>query len=128
MSEVTPVQQLMTLFGPQALNELAYALNPPQFAPRAPTWGKVRGAHIRKNPSCAACGGREHLQVHHIQPYHLFPEKELDPANLLTLCQHPARLCHFVFGHLYDWAAWNPEVTEYATNHLKLIQHRKYGA
>lgn len=129
MAMITPAQQLVAAFDVQQLTELAYALTPPVWeAPRDGKWNRVRGAHLRKNGTCVACGGKELLQVHHIEPYHLYPEKELWPSNLITLCQHPARLCHFLFGHLYDWAAWNPDVKEYAANHLKLVQTRKYGA
>jgi len=37
-------------------------------------------------------------------PFHIEPERELDPANLMTLCQD----CHLYIGHLKDWTRHNP--------------------
>lgn len=54
---------------------------------RSPKWEGVRKKHLASNPTCAACGGADHLQVHHLKPFHLFPELELEPSNLITLCE-----------------------------------------
>lgn len=48
---------------------------------RSPEWPHVREEFLKACPACAACGGTEDLNVHHIQPFHLHPELELDPAN-----------------------------------------------
>lgn len=77
---------------------------------RSPDWAAVRDAHIAREPSCRACGGTDHLQVHHIRPFHLHPELELAQDNLITLCEHPSHDCHYHFGHFFDWHAWNPRV------------------
>ena len=77
---------------------------------RSPEWPDVREKHLQAQPSCQACGVADHLQVHHIQPFHLRPELELDPANLITLCEKPGHDCHFVFGHYHDWYSWNADV------------------
>ena len=77
--------------------------------PRSPKWPAVRAAHLKANPTCAACGGRDALEVHHIEPFHVRPERELDPRNLLTLCGDP---CHLVHGHLMSWLRWSPTVVE----------------
>ena len=74
---------------------------------RSPKWRKVRAEHIKNNPECAACGRKDGLEVHHIIPYHISPDLELEPANLITLC---GKYCHFVFGHLMDWKSWNENV------------------
>jgi hypothetical protein len=37
-------------------------------------------------------------------PFHLDASRELDPTNLLTLCND----CHFYIGHLKDWTKHNP--------------------
>lgn len=43
-------------------------------------------------------------------PYHVYPELELDPDNLITLC---SRLhCHYCWGHRYDWRDHDPDVRE----------------
>jgi len=73
--------------------------------PRSPKWAKVRAAHLKAHPACEACGQRDALEVHHVQPFHLQPDLELDPANLMTLCGDP---CHIVHGHLMAWARYSP--------------------
>ena len=79
---------------------------------RSPKWRKVRAEHIKNNPQCAACGRKESLEVHHIVPYHINPELELEPSNLITLC---GKYCHFIFGHLMDWKSWNENVVRDCT-------------
>lgn len=37
---------------------------------------------------------------------------ELDPENLITLCEGPAFNCHLFFGHLRNWSSHNPDVRE----------------
>jgi len=80
-----------------------------RFASRSPKWSKVRAEHLKQQPCCVACGRCLKLEVHHIEPVHINPERELDPSNLLTLCDSP---CHFIFGHFMDWKSWNKDVIE----------------
>ncbi|HYE70421.1 MAG TPA: HNH endonuclease [Aquabacterium sp.] len=87
---------------------------------RSSAWATVRAEHLRANPECAACGGRTHLAVHHKVPFHVDPARELDPDNLITLCDHPARKCHFAIGHLWSWERWNPDVDRVAADLRKL--------
>lgn len=77
---------------------------------RSPKWPETRRAHLKVQPICQACGGSDKLQVHHIRPFHLHPELELDPNNLLTLCEKRGHDCHFVFGHFHNWTLYNPNV------------------
>ena len=79
---------------------------------RSPKWRKVRAEHIKNNPSCAACGRKDGLEVHHIVPYHINPDLELEPSNLITLC---GKYCHFIFGHYMDWKSWNENVVRDST-------------
>lgn len=83
--------------------------------PRSPQWPAVRKAHLDANARCAACGRFTHLEVHHVEPFHVAPEKELDPSNLLTLCDFPGASCHLHLGHFGAWAQWNPDVTKWAS-------------
>lgn len=78
-----------------------------RLASRSPKWNSVRANHLSKYPCCAACGRSLKLEVHHIEPVHLNPQKELDPTNLITLCSSP---CHIVFGHFMNWKSWNKDV------------------
>jgi 5-methylcytosine-specific restriction protein A len=78
--------------------------------PRSHEWPKVRAEHLIKEPVCQVCGNKEHLNVHHKKPFHLFPTLELIDTNLITLCEGPAVNCHFFIGHLREWSAYNPDV------------------
>jgi hypothetical protein len=78
--------------------------------PRSKMWKKVRDEHLRNNPECAVCGRRENLVPHHVVPVHEDPSLELDPDNLITLCEGPAFNCHLFFGHLRNWSSSNPTV------------------
>jgi hypothetical protein len=53
---------------------------------------------------------------HHKKPYHLHPELELDPNNLITLCME--NLCHIDIGHGDSFKAYNPNVAEDASTVL----------
>lgn len=78
---------------------------------RSAKWPRVRDRHLRSHPRCAACESTEHLQVHHIKPYHLHPELELAPDNLITLCMDNED-CHLFLGHGGSFRMFNPNVTE----------------
>jgi 5-methylcytosine-specific restriction enzyme A len=91
---------------------------------RSSQWRKVRAEHLKKHPTCAACGRKEGLEVHHIVPYHISPERELDPTNLITLC---GKYCHFVFGHFMDWKSWNDEVIQDCEDYAEAKAHRCYS-
>ena len=76
---------------------------------RSGKWPKVEKAHLADHPGCAVCGATKQVNVHHVKPYHLFPELELEAGNLITLCcgEHDH---HLLFGHLGDFKAFNPTV------------------
>ena len=61
------------------------------------------------HPTCAACGSNKRLQVHHIQPFHLYPELELEPTNLITLCMDISE-CHLLLGHGDNFRMFNPDI------------------
>ncbi len=80
---------------------------------RSPEWPAVAREHLLHQPGCAACGYEgQGLQVHHIRPFHLFPELELDATNLITLCEVKGRDHHLLLGHLDDWESYNLNVRE----------------
>lgn len=84
----------------------------PFSAKRSSDWHKVRDAYLEKNPVCACCGGNKKLQVHHIKPFHLHPELELEESNLITLCRRKKYGidCHLLVGHLGWFKNYNPNV------------------
>jgi hypothetical protein len=45
-----------------------------------------------------------------MKPFHLYPQLELDPSNLITLCEIKGRDHHLLIGHLDDWESYNPNV------------------
>lgn len=95
---------------------------------RSPKWPAVRRAHLAREPRCRACGTDQRLQVHHVRPFHLFPALELDPANLVTLCVSPSHNCHLIWGHLLDWAAYDPDVQQTADAYRARVAARKPAA
>jgi 5-methylcytosine-specific restriction protein A len=95
---------------------------------RSGEWSRVRDDHIKEHPVCEVCGGRDNLNVHHVEPYHLHPEKELDPTNLITLCEAPGHNCHFIFGHLLNWRSFNSHVREDAAIWREKIHTRPSGS
>lgn len=90
-------------------------------AARSSRWRKVRSAHLAAHPYCEACGRTDRLEVHHVVPFHVNPELELEPSNLMTLCD---ATCHFLIAHLRDWSSWNECVREDAQRLLTRIKNR----
>jgi 5-methylcytosine-specific restriction endonuclease McrA len=97
--------------------------------PRSPRWPSLRKAFLAKNGSCAVCGGKRKLQAHHILPFHNHPDLELDPQNLLALCEGGKTLnCHLRFGHWNDFGdKWNPNIREEAPQWLARFSAESMG-
>lgn len=91
--------------------------------PRSPHWPLIERKHLVKQPLCQACGNTVNLNVHHILPFHLFPEMELVDDNLITLCINGVggTNCHLVIGHFGNWSKYNPNVKEDAIRHFKML-------
>lgn len=94
-------------------------------AVRSPHWCSVRAAHLKLHPVCEACGGTDHLEVHHEAPYHVHPERELSEDNLVTLCEAPGKDCHYALGHAYNWHGWNPDVRADAIIFRKRVERSR---
>lgn len=95
---------------------------------RSGKWPTVRKAHLLKNPACAVCGAiKGKIEVHHLIPFHSRPELELDPKNLLTLCENDEFFnCHRLIGHLNNFKGWNPDAVMDAQEWVKkLAQNQK---
>lgn len=102
------------------LGWLPWGWGPEELCGRSGQWPRVRRAHLKREPACVACGRADDLEVHHVVPYHLAPDRELDPDNLVTLCASP---CHLVFGHLLDFRQrHNPQVREDAARYLARLR------
>lgn len=98
---------------------------PPGTA-RSTHWPAVRARHLALFSHCAVCGGTKALEVHHKRPFHLHPELELDPDNLITLCENKADgvNCHLFVGHLGSFKSFNPDVDADAKNWALKLAHR----
>jgi 5-methylcytosine-specific restriction protein A len=82
---------------------------------RSSKWNGVRKTALKANPKCACCGDTAHLQVHHMQPFHIKPELELDPKNLIVLCMGKNE-CHLLIGHGDNFKKYNPYIAADALN------------
>ena len=94
---------------------------------RSSGWSRVRATHLKSNPACAVCSGMASLEVHHIKPFHEYPHLELNPANLITLCESKANgiNCHLLVGHLGNYKSSNPVVKKDAQTWNKKLKNRK---
>ncbi len=79
---------------------------------RSVHWPTVRAEFLKTHPSCAVCGATLNLEVHHVEPFHEHPERELDPKNLITLCENSNCMSHLTIGHLGSYFLSNPHIRE----------------
>jgi hypothetical protein len=80
---------------------------------RSSKWGAVRKEFL-KDACCVVCGGVDKLEAHHVVPFHEAPERELDPKNLIALCESKKSgiNCHLFVGHLGDYRKSNRAINE----------------
>src|ERR1035437_3913742 len=78
-------------------------------AKRSGKWPTVEKHFKESNSTCAACGSKNRLNIHHILPFHVHPELELDPNNLITLCMD-TKECHLKIGHCGSFKTYNPNI------------------
>lgn len=95
---------------------------------RSSRWPALRQQHLEREPACAFCGSKDDLQVHHVLPFHLYPSRELDETNLITLCGPKGNHCHFMWGHLGSYERWNPDVRQDAARYRREVQEAKTRA
>lgn len=87
--------------------------------PRSSKWPAVRNKFIAEHQTCCVCGAKAEV-VHHVQVFHEHPELELDPENLVSMCDR----CHLLVAHLGDWRNVNPDVRK----HVKILHDAKNEA
>lgn len=87
-------------------------------ATRSPKWRTVKNKHLLLNPSCAGCGSKKHLQVHHIVPFAVNPALELDSTNLVSACMDRPE-CHLRICHADNFRSFNPNVVDDLSVSLK---------
>jgi len=87
---------------------------------RSSKWPTIRKTFLQTHNTCAACGGAENLEVHHIEPFHENPALELDFNNFIVLCDKAGKEnCHLEIGHLGNFKNKNPNVKEDAAKKLQ---------
>lgn len=94
---------------------------------RSSKWPTVRKKFLAENPTCAVCGATKgKREIHHVHPFHLKPELELDPTNFITLCENKKDgvNCHLFLGHLGNFMSVNETVREDAATWAKKIKER----
>jgi hypothetical protein len=91
---------------------------------RSGKWPAVRNTYLADHTACEACGCDEDLDVHHVDSI-AFGGEELDPANLITLCNK--HHCHLMLGHLGNFRSSNPNVRADAARCLDRVQSRPYS-
>ena len=98
----------------------------PKGAKRSDKWPTLRKHFLQTNKTCAMCGGTKHLEVHHVRPFHTHPELELDPKNLIVLCENKKDgvNCHLLFGHLGNFKSINATVVSDAKSWCEKIKER----
>lgn len=92
------------------------------FGIRSSKWRKIRNEYLKSHNFCRACGTQNKLEVHHIKPFHLYPELELEENNLITLCESSYD-CHLKIGHNGNWKYFNEFVEKDARD--SLFYHKK---
>lgn len=94
---------------------------------RSSRWRSVREQHLKECPRCEACGDDKNLEVHHLKPYHLFPELELEKSNLMTLCCHGigGMNCHLVYGHCGHWSSYGTDPVTACYQFREMLKRRK---
>lgn len=94
---------------------------------RSKLWPRFRRDYAKKQPKiCSLCGGKKRVQLHHILPFHKYPELELDENNVIWLCEGKARNCHFNMGHLNSFKSWNVNIKYDAVYWLAKVKDRPY--
>jgi hypothetical protein len=88
-----------------------HALRDTGLTKRSTHWPTVEKHFRETHATCAACGGTERLNVHHIIPFHINAALELDLNNLITLCMGKLE-CHLKIGHLNDFHHVNQNVRD----------------
>jgi len=93
---------------------------------RSPHWPATERYFKEQNPFCVACGkdrkmDESNIQIHHRIPFHFCillgrPDLELDPDNLVGLCETETGLAlpnhHLLLGHLDDFKSYNVDVED----------------
>lgn len=95
---------------------------------RSPKWSALSSKVIAKAGGiCAACGRVHQPNAHHIKPFNVFPELELEESNIIVLGEGGTINCHLWIGHNGRWDTYNPDVVEDCRQFREMLAGRKAG-
>jgi len=102
------------------LDKIKAILYPDLFGGRSSQWSRVRKENIKDYCEMCEkkCGLLKPCELHHILPFNLRPDLELDPTNFITVCRH----CHLYFAHLGSFKSFNLDIKKDA---LLWVERRK---
>jgi len=89
-------------------------------ARRAYKTHKVMQKYRSEHPECAWCGRNKKLDVHHIIPVSVAPERAGDYSNLMMLCRKPQ--CHLIVGHDTNYGRRYVENIEEICNKKQVVR------
>jgi len=72
-------------------------------ARRAYKTHKVMQQYRSEHTECAWCGRKKKLDVHHLVPVSVAPERADNYSNMIMLCRKPQ--CHLQIGHNGNYAS-----------------------
>ena len=105
IEQIKPLIEELKPLAEQYLKDEAVAADDVARGERSSKCKTVRDKYAKEHPRCVFCN-KTGIDVHHIHPVDLFPRRELDPDNLVSLC----RVHHFIYGHGGNWEGYNPDV------------------
>lgn len=95
-------------------------------ADRSPQWPRFRKEQIEiRGGKCELCGGKDKLELHHVERFTDNPSRELDSKNVLILCEsgNNGIICHRSFGHLGSYLSINKDaVKDVAEWRIKILK------
>lgn len=94
------------------------------YPKRSSLWPALRYAHLLQYPACMVCGTKDKVVPHHIVPVHVCRALELEPSNLISLCEGTGNH-HLWVGHGGAWKAYVPTVAEDAAYFARRIRERR---
>lgn len=85
---------------------------------------RAKKDYLVLHPECAFCGCQKNIEIHHIQPLHLFPNLACDFHNFISLHDNSNNSCHRWFGHLGNFSSkYNPYIREQAIINRLILQN-----
>ena len=93
---------------------------PPVITGRSPRWPAFVHQLLRERPLCEGCGRRSETG-HHVIPFHVRPDLELDPGNVVPVCPP----CPFVVCHGGNWQLYIPTARADLAAHLARVRAAK---